>query len=80
MASVLLARFFPKMPALLRERLTNTAELLIAVESVPDPALTAGAHLLRGRTALEAGDMKEADRCFEVADRLSAGLGQPALR
>ena len=81
LARVLLARNFPScIPDLLEERLANTAELLMAVEGVPDPALRAESHLLHGRAALEAGDVAEADRCFETADRLSGGLGQPALR
>lgn len=79
LARVLLARYFPtSVPELLGERLANTAELLRVVDADPDPALVAEAHLLRGRAALEAGDVEEADRCFDVADRLSAGLGQPA--
>ena len=53
---------------------------MASVEHVADPALTAEAHLLRGRAAVEAGDVEEADRCFAIADQLSAGLGQPALR
>jgi DNA-binding CsgD family transcriptional regulator len=81
LARVLLTRYFPTcVPELLGERLTNTAELLRVVEAVPDPALVAEAHLLRGRAALEAGDVEEADRCFDISDRLSASLGQPALR
>jgi len=68
------------MPDLLQERLANTAELLMVVEGVADPALAAEAYLLHGRAAVEAGDVEEADRCFETADRLSGGLGQPALR
>lgn len=81
LARVLLARFFPTcVPDLLQERLANTAELLAVAESVPDPALVAEAQVLRGRTALEAGEVEEADRCFAAADLLSAGLGQPALR
>src|SRR5207248_8291952 len=32
------------------------------------------------RPAFEAKEVEEAERCFEIADRLSAGLGQPALR
>ena len=78
---VLLTRFLPtSVPDLLEERLRNTAELVESVENVADPALTAEAHLLRGRAAVEAGDMEEAERCFVIADQLSAGLGQPALR
>ena len=81
LASVLVARFFPaQVPGLLEERLANTAELLTTVEAGSDPALAASAHFLRGRAVFEAGDVEEADRCFEIADRLSAGLGQPALR
>jgi class 3 adenylate cyclase len=81
LARVLLARNFPTcVPGLLDERLADTAELLTVVADVADPALVAEAHLFRGRTAFEAADIVEADRCFSVADRLSAGLGQPALR
>jgi tetratricopeptide (TPR) repeat protein len=67
-------------PDLLEERLVNTGELVASVAHVADPALTAEAYLLRGRAAVEAGDIEEADRCYAIADQLSAGLGQPALR
>jgi tetratricopeptide (TPR) repeat protein len=67
-------------PGLLEERLANTAELLTAVEAASDPALVTSAHLLRGRAVFEAEEVEEAERSFEIADRLSAGLGQPALR
>ena len=78
---VLLTRYYSTcVPDLLEERLINTAELVASVEHVADPALTAEAHLLRGRAAVEAGDIEEADRCYAIADQLSAGLGQPALR
>ena len=78
---VLLTRYFPTgVPELLDERLLNTAELVASVANVADPALTAEAHNLRGRTAVEAGDIEEADRCYAIADQLSSGLGQPALR
>ena len=53
---------------------------MASVAHVADPALTAEAHLLRGRAAVEAGEIEEADRCYTIADQLSAGLGQPALR
>jgi tetratricopeptide (TPR) repeat protein len=81
LAWVLLARHYPaSVPNLLDERLANTAELLGLMDAVPDPVLAAEAHILRGRTATEAGDIDEADRCFSVADELSEKLGQPALR
>ena len=78
---VLLTRYFPTcVPDLLQERLINTAELVASVAHVADPTLTAEAHLLRGRAAVEAGEIEEAARCYAIADQLSAGLGQPALR
>jgi class 3 adenylate cyclase/tetratricopeptide (TPR) repeat protein len=81
LASVLVARFFPaQVPDLLEERLANTAELLTAAEAASDPALATTAHLLRGRAAFEASHLEEAQRSFDTADRLSAELGQPALR
>ncbi|HKY75965.1 MAG TPA: LuxR C-terminal-related transcriptional regulator [Acidimicrobiia bacterium] len=81
LARVLLARHFPtSLPELLDDRLACTAELLSVVEAVPDPALAAEAHLLRARVTLEAGDVEEAGRRLAAADRLSASLGQPALR
>jgi class 3 adenylate cyclase len=80
-ARVLMARNFPTcVPGLLDDRLANTAELLDVVKTVADPALVAEAHLFRGRTAFEAGDVAEADHCFAVSERLSASVGQPALR
>jgi class 3 adenylate cyclase/DNA-binding CsgD family transcriptional regulator len=81
LARVLVARYFPtSVPGQLDERLANTAELLTAVERVSDPAFVAEAHLLRGRAVAEAGDMGEADRCYDVAEGLAVTLGQPALR
>jgi tetratricopeptide (TPR) repeat protein len=81
LARVLMARNFPTCaPGWLQERLANTAELLEVVERVADPALVAEAHLFRSRTAFEAGQVAEADRCITVADELSVGVGQPALR
>jgi DNA-binding CsgD family transcriptional regulator len=81
LARVLVARYFPtSAPGLLDERLRDTAELLQIADALSDPAFVAEAHLLRGRAAVEAGEMTEADRCFDVAERLAVGLGQPALR
>jgi hypothetical protein len=81
LARVLVARYFPTCaPGLLDERLGDTAELLEIADALSDPAFVAEAHLLRGRAAVEAGEMAEADRCFDVAERLAVALGQPALR
>jgi tetratricopeptide (TPR) repeat protein len=81
LARVLLARYFPtSVPGLLEDRLANTATLVDTADAVADPALQAEANLLCGRAAMEAGDVERASRCYDLADRLSAGLGQPALR
>jgi class 3 adenylate cyclase/tetratricopeptide (TPR) repeat protein len=74
------ARYFLSCsPDLMTGRLAETAELLSVAERVTDPRILGTAHALRARAAFEAGDIEEADQCFEAADVLTAEL-EPALR
>jgi tetratricopeptide (TPR) repeat protein len=81
LARVLHTRHLPtSLPGFLAERLANTAELLNLVEVVGDPTLATDAYVLRCRAALEAGDVAEADKYLEAADRQARELNQPSLR
>lgn len=66
-------------PGTLPERLADTAELLAVAEQLPDPSLRCQAWGWRAVALLEAADVAEAERCFEVFDRLAAELRQPTL-
>jgi len=81
LALVLLHRFFTiYFPDTLDELLANTEELLALAERLDDPVIKAQALWLRGRILAPAGDMQEANRRFEAAERLTEELGQPTLR
>ncbi|MCA1846044.1 MAG: AAA family ATPase, partial [Actinobacteria bacterium] len=81
LAHVLLRRFTTiNLPHTLDERLANTEELVGLAEHLGDPNLIAWALLLRFRGLIESGDMGEADRCLNGAERLAADLGQPTFR
>jgi class 3 adenylate cyclase/tetratricopeptide (TPR) repeat protein len=67
-------------PDTLQERLVNTAELVGLAEGLGDPVVITWALLLRFRALVESGDMAEADRCLDGAQRLSSELGQPTLQ
>ena len=64
-------------PGTLPERLGDTAELLAVAEALPDPGLRCQAWGWRAIAAMEAADPAEAERCFEVFERLSSELRQP---
>ena len=65
---------------MLRPRRVGTATTPDTLWSTRTRARTTSAHIFRGRAAFEAAEVEEAERCFEMAARPSAGLGQPALR
>ncbi len=66
-------------PGTLPERLANTAELIAVARELDDPALTAIAFGWRFFGAMEAGDIDEANRCFDRFDEGVTGLRQPTL-
>ena len=81
LALVLLHRFTTiYSPDTLDELLANTEELLALAEGLDDPVIRAQALWLRGRILAPAGDMEEANRHLEAAERLTEELGQPTLR
>ena len=81
LAEVLIARPYAiAAPDTLTERLADTAELLTLTAGLGDAVAYARALVLRFRAAVESADAPEADRCVDEADRVTAELGQPALR
>jgi tetratricopeptide (TPR) repeat protein len=81
LALVLLHRWYAiYFPDTLDELLANTEELLALTERFDDPVIRAQALWLRGRILARAGEMEEANRRFEAAERLAEELGQPTLR
>jgi tetratricopeptide (TPR) repeat protein len=81
LAVVLLRRWITiYFPETLHEVLANTEELLALAEGLDDPVIRAQALWLRGRTLAAAGEMAEANRHLEAAERLTEELGQPTLR
>jgi class 3 adenylate cyclase/tetratricopeptide (TPR) repeat protein len=81
LAEVLIARPYAiAAPDTLGERLADTAELLALTTELGDAVAYARALALRFRVAVESADAAEADRCVHEAERITAELGQPALR
>jgi tetratricopeptide (TPR) repeat protein len=81
LAHVLLARQFALgSPDWLHRRREEAAELVALAEKLGHEVLLSRALFARFRTALEAGDATEADRCLGRNEALVAGLGQPTLR
>ena len=81
LAQVLVSRYMAIwVPESRDERLANTAELLAVSSRLADPAVASRAWALRYRSAMEVGDIDEADRCLEPAARLAAEAAQPAVR
>jgi predicted ATPase/DNA-binding SARP family transcriptional activator len=81
LALVLLHRIFTIYSAVaLDELLANTEELLALAERLDDPVIRTQALWLRGRILAPAGDMEDANRRFDAAERLAEELGQPTLR
>ena len=81
LAHVLLTRYYTILaPNTLPERLANTGELVAVTERLGDPFMAAIARFFRIRTAMETGDVDEADRCLVVFEALAAELRQPFLQ
>ncbi|MGH9002820.1 MAG: ATP-binding protein, partial [Acidimicrobiia bacterium] len=82
LASVLLARGIAIFsdPPLLDEFLANSTELLAMTEDLGDPHLRALAEHLMFSASFHAGQVEEADRALEAAERAVEETGQPILR
>ena len=68
------------MPSTLAERLTLTAEAMDLSAEHGDPVARFWAAKGRADTAIEAGDLREAERCLGVLTELAESVGQPVLR
>jgi class 3 adenylate cyclase/tetratricopeptide (TPR) repeat protein len=66
-------------PETLSERLATTAELIPLTEAVGDPTQRFWAAVWRGVTAVQAGDLEEADRQLERQRAITGRLRQPRL-
>jgi hypothetical protein len=81
LAYALLARLSATLyPGTLQARLSDTAEMVGLVESLPDPAQRVRALVAAYRTVIVAGRMDEADQFLQAADALARELAQPSLR
>ena len=81
LAHVLMARYYTILaPNTLPERLTNTGELVAVTERLGDPFIAAMARFFRVRTAMETGDLEEADRCLAALEAHAADLRQPFVQ
>ena len=66
-------------PETLAERLDTTAEIVAVADAIGDPVQQFWALQWRGMTAVQDGDVADADRCLERLGRLADRLGQPRL-
>jgi hypothetical protein len=81
LAHVLMTRYYTILaPDTLGERLANTGELVETTERLGDPFIAAMAWFFRVRTAMETGDVDEADRCLATFERYADDLRQPFVR
>ncbi len=68
-----------RLPQLLNQSLTRSADALTRAERIGDPVLLFEAAAARNVIAVQAGDLDEVDRCIEIAGSLASQLGQPTL-
>jgi len=81
LAHVLVNRFYAiAAPETLAERAAEAIELVALSELLGDPVIAARASSVRFRSAMEGGDVAEADRSVAICERLAAELNQPGLR
>jgi len=67
-------------PETLDQRLANTAEALSLASSLDEPTTEFWATNFRAWASMEAGDVREVDRCLDRQDVLAARLTQPLMR
>ena len=80
LAYVLAARYYTILaPGTVAERRTNTAELLTLAADIADPVVTAWAHWLSWRLAMETTSIDDANYHHQRLEELAGGLGQPTL-
>ena len=81
LADVLLSSFYPlNAPSTVQQRLDLADELLALAEELGDRRIAVYAYHQRTRTALEGGDLAEAERCAECQSALADEIGEPTLR
>jgi class 3 adenylate cyclase/tetratricopeptide (TPR) repeat protein len=68
-----------RVPSLLQQSLSRSAEALARAERIGDPVLLFEAAALRNVIAIQAGDLVEVDRSIEIARSLASRLNQPTL-
>jgi tetratricopeptide (TPR) repeat protein len=80
LAYVLAARYYTILaPGTVEERRADTQELLTLADTVADPVVTAWAHWLSWRLAMETARIDEAKHHHQRLEDLAGGLGQPTL-
>jgi hypothetical protein len=68
-----------QVPALLEQSLARTADAMVRAARVGDPVLLYRTADCRKIEAYRAGDVDEADRCFEIMGPMAEQLDQPSL-
>ena len=68
-----------RMPSLLQQSLSRSADAIARAEKIGDPVLLFEAAALRNVIAIQAGDVVAVDRSIEIARSLASRLHQPTL-
>jgi class 3 adenylate cyclase/tetratricopeptide (TPR) repeat protein len=68
-----------RVPPLLDQSLSRSADALARAERIGDPVLLFEAAAVRNVTAVQAGDVVEVDRSIEIARALASRLNQPTI-
>jgi len=68
-----------RLPSLLKQSLSRSADALARAERLGDPVLLFEAAAARSVVAVQAGDIVEVDRSLEIARSLAHQLNQPTL-
>ena len=68
-----------RVPPLLQQSLSRSAEAIARAERIGDPVLLFEAAALRNVIAIQAGDVVAVDRSIEIARSLASRLHQPTL-
>ena len=68
-----------RLPPLLHQSLSRSADALARAERLGDPVLLFQAAAARSVIAVQVGDVVEVDRCLEIARHLTSRLNQPTF-
>jgi class 3 adenylate cyclase len=68
-----------RVPSLLHQSLSRSADALARAERVGDPVLLFEAAAVRSVTAVQAGEIVEVDRSIEIARSMASRLSQPTI-